>query len=83
MIANLEGVKTLIGFTIIIISQSIEHFWLVAELLSRKGSAASSSTREVLIFDWCEKKLRSFDPILPGASATGKITNVAGAEGGG
>ena len=37
----------------------------------------------ILIFDWCEKKLRSFDPILPGASATGKITNVAGAEGGG
>ena len=34
-------------------------------------------------FDWCEKKLRSFDLILPGASATGKITNVAGAEGGG
>ena len=37
----------------------------------------------ILIFDWCEKKLRSFDLILPGASATGKITNVAGAKGGG
>ena len=40
-------------------------------------------SKQILIFDWCEKKLRSFDLILPGASATGKITNVAGAEGGG
>ena len=39
--------------------------------------------QKILIFDWCEKKLRSFGLILPGASATGKITNVAGAEGGG
>ena len=48
------------------------------------ADCASKSTGGIIsIFDWCDKKLRSFDLILPGASATGKITNVAGAEGGG
>ena len=38
---------------------------------------------QILFFHWCQKKLRRIDLILPWASAKGKITNVAGAEGGG
>ena len=41
MIAHRQGVKTLIGFSIII-SQSIEHFWLVPGFAQGSGGAGAA-----------------------------------------